>query len=87
MKKRSLPPNDPLEGMMAKSGQIDPPGLTFTDGASGRRMKYVYPSTQHWTAGWILYKHPQGHWVTLRKATDDDITRISSAVVEAHHRG
>lgn len=63
----------------------DPMGLEFFDNATKKRMKYVYPDTKHWTAGWILYKHPEGKWVTLRKATDDDITRISQAVVEAHH--
>ena len=70
---------DPLKGMMGKSGQIDPPGLRFTDGASGRQMKYVYPSTEHWTAGWIIYKHRQGHWV-------DDIKQLSAAVVKALDR-
>lgn len=35
--------------------------------------------------GWLLFKHPDGQWVTLRKATDDDIAKLSQAVVEAHH--
>lgn len=60
-------------------------GITFYDQATNREMKYVYPDTPHWAAGWILYRHVAGHWVTLRKATDDDIARINKAVVEGHH--
>ena len=63
----------------------DSPGLEFYDGVSTRWMKYVYPDTKHWTAGWILYKHPDGQWVTLRKATDDDISAMNRAVSKVHH--
>jgi hypothetical protein len=72
---------------MNSAGRIDEEavGMEFFDNASGKRMKYVYPDSKHWTAGWILYKHPDGQWVTLRKATDADIERISQAVIEAHH--
>ena len=48
-------------------------------------MKYVYPDAKHWTAGWILYQHPDGQWVTLRKATDIDIAAINKAIVTAYH--
>jgi hypothetical protein len=24
--------------------------------------------------GWAFYKHPDGQWVTIRKATDDEIS-------------
>lgn len=27
--------------------------------------------------GWLLYKHPDGQWVTLRKATDDDLVYLN----------
>lgn len=65
---------------------FDVPGLEFYDGASKRQMKYVYPDTAHWTAGWILYRNPgDGQWVTLRKATEADVNAITGAVVEAHH--
>jgi hypothetical protein len=37
--------------------------------------------------GWLLYKHPDGQWVSLRKATDADLAAINKAVVEAHHAG
>jgi len=63
----------------------NPPGYDFYDGNSGRSMKYVYPDTKHPAAGWLLYKHPDGQWVTLRKATEDDIRQINEAVVAAHH--
>lgn len=29
--------------------------------------------------GWLLYRYPDGPWVTLRKATDADIAAISTA--------
>ena len=61
------------------------PGLTFFDQVSGRDMRYVYPDTPHWAAGWLLYRHPEGQWVTLRRATEEDVARLSSAVVTAHH--
>ncbi len=65
---------------------FDPPGLQFFDARSERWMKYVYPDTEGSYAGWILYKHPDGQWVTLRKATDDDLERMSKAVSKAHHQ-
>jgi hypothetical protein len=65
----------------------DVPGLEFYEAKTRKQMKYVYPDSEHWARGWILYKHPDGQWVTLRKATQDDIDRISAAVVEAHHAG
>jgi hypothetical protein len=61
----------------------DPPGLKFYDGASRRWMKLVYEG--HWAAGWIVFKHPDGQWVTLREATSEDLDRINAAVVKAHH--
>lgn len=64
---------------------LDPVGLEFYDNAAKRRMKYVYPDSKHWTAGWLLYKHPEGQWVTLRRATEADIRQLNKAVIEAHH--
>jgi hypothetical protein len=61
----------------------NPPGLTFE--FDGKTMRYFYPDAPHPLAGWIVWKHPEGQWVTLRKATDDDIARINAAVSKAHH--
>lgn len=62
----------------------DPPGLNFE--ANGRQMKYCYPDCPRESLrGWLLYKHPDGQWVTLRKATETDIAAINEAVVSAHH--
>jgi transcriptional regulator with XRE-family HTH domain len=36
--------------------------------------------------GQFAYRHPDGHWVTLRKATPADVQAISEAVVAAHHQ-
>ena len=67
--------------------EFDPkPSIEFYDAKTRREMKYVYPSSTSWTAGWILVKNPgDGMWVTLRKATDRDIEAINKAVVECHH--
>ncbi len=66
--------------------KFDVRGLEFFDQASNWQMKYVYPDTDHWSAGWILYKNPgDGQWVTLRKATDADIAVLNKAVMEATH--
>ncbi len=42
-------------------------------------MKYVYPDTAHWAAGWILSNTNDGAWLTLRKATENDVSRITKA--------
>jgi hypothetical protein len=69
-----------------KGGDVkDRSGLEFYDATTRRTMKYMYPDTDHWTAGWLLYKHPDGQWVTYRKATDADIASMNEAVVKAHH--
>lgn len=62
-----------------------PPGIKFYDARMNKWMKYVYPSTQHWTAGWILVQHPDGGWYTYRKATEADIAALNRAVAAAHH--
>lgn len=59
--------------------------LRFFDKVTNREMMYVYPHTQHWCAGWLLYRAKYGGWVTLRKATDNDVEQMSQAVIEAHH--
>jgi hypothetical protein len=59
--------------------------VTFYDGATKRWMKYIYPDSKHWAAGWLFYKHPDGQWVTLRRASDEDVEAITAAVVAAHH--
>ena len=29
--------------------------------------------------GWIVFKHPDGQWVTERKATEDEILKITAS--------
>ena len=48
---------------------FEPKGWTFFVQASDREMKLVYEGT--WK-DWIVFKHPDGQWVSLRKATKDD---------------
>ena len=69
----------------AQKLKFDVTPLKFYDAANQREMMYIYPDTKHWCAGWLLYRHPDGQWVTLRKATGADIRSMSKMVVEAHH--
>ncbi len=61
-------------------------GIEFYDATTGLTMKYAYPEKENggW-GGWLFYKHPDGQWVSLRKATDDDLGRINAAVATAYH--
>jgi hypothetical protein len=54
------------------------PGVIFYDATEGRTMKYVDPESKHRAAGWLLYKHPDGQWVTLRKADSADLEIIAN---------
>ena len=53
--------------------------------SNGKEMMYCYPDSKHELAGWILYRHPDGQWVTLRKATEADVEKISEAVNAQFH--
>lgn len=59
----------------------EPKGFRFFDNATGREMLLVAEGESY--AGWLCYKHPDGQWVTLRKATPDDLSRIEMAVRDA----
>lgn len=64
---------------MKEQEHYDPPGIEFYDQVSGRVMKLV---TGGHFIGWIVYKHPDGQWVSLRKATDDDRERLQKEGAE-----
>lgn len=61
------------------------PGVSFFDDATKRKMRYIYPSVKHWCAGWILVQNANGGWMTMRRATDEDVASISGAIVRKHH--
>jgi hypothetical protein len=48
----------------------------FDDQKSERPMRYIHASNDHALANWILWQHPDGQWVTLREATEDDLAGI-----------
>ncbi len=52
------------------SEPYEPKGTRFHDAASGREMLYVLEGHMK---GWICYRHPDGQWVTLREATEEDL--------------
>lgn len=48
----------------------EPHGIRFFDAVSNREMILVADGEPF--AGWLCYRHPDGQWVTLRKATEED---------------
>lgn len=71
---------------MSDSKNYEPTGLVFYDKASNRTMMIVSEDEPRESIrGWLLYRHPDGQWVTLRKATDDDHQRLCD-VVDAYLR-
>jgi hypothetical protein len=46
-------------------------GKEFYDYTSGQFLLYVDDGGAY--NGWLCYKHPDGQWVTLRKATKSDL--------------
>jgi|GEM_PF-4094134 len=66
----------------AESGAmgVGKPGLPYGSyewtAINGKRLGYIPPEVQHHCAGWLLYQHADGGWVTLRKATEDDMATM-----------
>lgn len=51
-----------------------PDGFQFRDSSDGQNKILV---TKGAYEGWICYQHPDGQWVTLRKATEEDKQKIT----------
>ena len=49
-------------------------GIEFIDARTGRQMMLIQSGS--W-GGWLAYKHPDGQWVTLRLATNEDREAIA----------
>ena len=59
------------------SDTYEPAGTRFYDIAGQRSMLLVSEhEPREDLRGWLLWRHPDGQWVTLRKATDDDLARV-----------
>ncbi len=56
--------------------QYEPNGIRFWD--NGKPMLLVQDDECGFD-GWICYKHPDGQWVSLRKAIEKDILMIETA--------
>jgi hypothetical protein len=57
----------------------EPDGTSFFDEATQRKMLLVADDSPSPWAGWLCYRNPNGHWVSLRKASDEDRARIAAA--------
>lgn len=63
-----------------------PTGVKFYDGATGREMILVTDEEpREGLRGWLVYRHAEGHWVTLRKATAADREAVMRAMSAALH--
>jgi hypothetical protein len=58
----------------------DPPGVAFYDLASDRQMKLI---TEGPYRRWLVFKHPDGQWVSLREATPKDYAQVAPAAIQA----
>lgn len=56
---------------------FEPAGIRFFDAVRQREMLLVADGEPY--AGWICYRHPDGQWVTFRKATPEDIEALAEA--------
>jgi hypothetical protein len=54
----------------------EPHGTRFYDARSGRMMLLV-EEPGHPNDGWLCFRHVDGQWVTLRKATAGESSRPS----------
>lgn len=58
----------PFKLMVVGAKGYKPTGLEWTDMNTGRSEMLV---TEGIWADWILYKHPDGQWVSLQKVTPE----------------
>ena len=58
-----------------EENNYEPNGIKFY--ANKREMMIVDKNEEQY-AGWLLFKHPDGQWVTLRKATEDDMGKLNT---------
>ena len=71
--------NDGLEDyhstthLVPEYGGHNPTGIAFFDATTGKECRYV---TEGHFAGWVVYLHPDGQWVTLKQPSNDELERI-----------
>jgi hypothetical protein len=56
---------------------FEPKGVRFYDALNKREMLLVADGESF--GGWLCYRHKDGQWVTLKRATQDDRDRIANA--------
>lgn len=57
------------------SGVYEPKGMVFW--SKGKSIMLVSDEEPRESLrGWLLYRHPDGQWVTLRKATNSDLQAV-----------
>lgn len=61
----------------------EPKGTRFYSQTLKKQMMLISEGP---AAGWLAYKHPDGQWVSYRKATQADHAELGNAISEAHHR-
>lgn len=62
--------------MPSPTDHYEPEGIRFFDAASLRLMKLVTAGPYR---GWLVFLGRNGAWVTLHKATPDDVRQLAGA--------
>jgi hypothetical protein len=70
---------------IASRSHLVPEGVRFYDAATRQEMILCTDDGSSWN-GWLLYKHLDGHWVSLRKATPEDQMALLRKVARKEHR-
>lgn len=70
------------EAELRKEPPFEPKGLKFYSQSRKQKMMLISDGPHK---DWLAYQHPDGQWVSLRKATNADRAEIDNAIVSAHH--
>lgn len=62
-------------GELVKETMLGDPEIRFYNASRKQDMGLCKSSP---LAGWIVYKHPDGQWVTYREATEADLRQIET---------
>ena len=68
-----------------KPTHYEPKGIKFY--SQSRKQDMMFCTEEgHSFYQWILYRHPDGQWVSLRKATAQDRQQLSAALIKSYHK-
>jgi len=72
------------EGSGIAINTYEPSGIRFFDAANNREMLLVQDEKAPFN-GWLCFRHPDGQWVTLREATQNDLDTTGCTAEGGRH--